>query len=42
MERLRNSQYISVGIGDKKGPHARMLTERVMRKGASKNKKTSV
>jgi hypothetical protein len=39
MERLRNSQSISVGISDKKGPHARMLTERVMIKGASKNKK---
>ena len=40
MERLRNSRYISVGIRDKKGPYARILTEKVMRKGASRNRKT--
>jgi hypothetical protein len=30
MGRLRNSQYISAGISDKKGPHVRILTDRVM------------
>jgi len=42
MERLRNYLYISVGLSDKKGPHARILTERVKREGALRNRKKSL
>lgn len=42
MERLRNSQYISVGVSGKKGPHARILTVRLMRKAASRNRNKNV
>jgi hypothetical protein len=42
MERLRNYLYMSVGISDKKGSQARILTEEVTRKGALRKKKKFV
>jgi len=42
MERLRNCQYISVGISDKEAPYAGILTEKVMRGAASRNREKKI